>query len=85
MRDKKGNISAQSIEKLRLNIPLVGSFEFNEWKKSLTTRLGRVLTRDDIKFLAKLSHNRHADRLKKGKLVQPNLLYRALPASRRRR
>ena len=85
MRDKKGNISAQSIEKLRLNIPLVGSFEFNDWKKSLTTRLGRDLTRDHIKFLVKLSHNRHADRLKKGKLAQSNLVYRTQPASRRRR
>ena len=85
MRDKKSNVSAQSIEKLRLNIPLVGSFEFNQWKDSLATKLGRDLTRDDVKFLAKLSHTRHADRLKKGKLVQPNLLYRALPVARRRR
>ena len=85
MRDKKSNVSARSIEKLRLNIPLVGSYEFNQWKKSLAARLGRELTRDDVKLLAKLSHDRHADRLKHGKLVQPNLLYRALPVARRRR
>ena len=83
MRDKKCKVSAQSIEKLRLNIPLVGSFEFNQWKKSLTTRLGRELTRDDVKFLAKLSHVKHADRLKRGKLAQSNLVYRTQPAARR--
>lgn len=51
-----------------MRLPVVGGDDWHKWVDTLANQLGRQLTREEIKTLARASHKQHADYLRQGKL-----------------